>query len=744
MTRKTMAPLFAPVRDADPIDRYRTIERRLAPFFQAGVFQSEDLHVAARMGRRTGILDEDVILALALAIRAPRHAHTCVNLEQVHLPDLVEAEHHEHGAEGLEGLDRLRLPSDRVAWRESVKSASALVRTPADDRITPFVLDGPWLYIARFWHYQDIIVSRVHGWRGQTLSWHQSDGGLQQALDHLFRSKSGEPDSDEHLNRQRLAAVRALSQPFSVITGGPGMGKTWTVRNIIALLCLDEFARTNTLEPPRIALAAPTGKAAVRIRASLLNDLDGAFKTALGKCVSAATTSAILSHVNGLKASTLHRLLGSQRFHASRFRHHRGHPLPYDAVIVDEVSMVDFAMMAKLLDAISTGADGRSTRLILLGDRDQLASVEAGTVLADLCGPVAADIIQVDAGWVRSLPAIGGLDLIRIAEVDPSLQLIHQAPEMVGQVTQFNRTYRFTDESAIGQFARACSQSSVDSSSAVAALTDERHSGGCLLAVHGDDERALWTEVDRCIENSYSPYVNLIRHGWQGDQTRFPSRAIYWRRCLDVFDQFRILCAHRAGRRGVTGVNRRVIDLLAKSALNPDGLTVRGSFWRGRPILITQNDYSVNRFNGDIGLVFPDPDAQGQWLAVFPGADGLPSEADLDAAGWQWPEAYVSGELNLVETLSVARLPPHQTVFAMTIHKSQGSEFDHVMMVLPDGEVPSRILTRELVYTGVTRAKSQVTILADQALLARVLDQPVQRAGCLKAKLWAPSGDDVT
>ena len=312
MNHKAMAPLFAPRRASDPLEAFNRAERRLKPFFEIGILRSEDVHVAARLGRRTGILEPDVLLALALAVRAPRHAHTCINLETIQVDDLLAAEA-SHDDESLLGTDaKLELPQDRDTWRRMVCGATALVRTPDEERITPFVLDGAWLYVARFWAYQNTIVSQVHGWRGQRLSWCRDDAGLLKAIDHLFRPPNGQLDGEHELNRQRLAAVRTLSQAFTVITGGPGMGKTWTVRNIIALLCLNEYARTQGHEPPRIALAAPTGKAAARIRESLLKDLDGTFNSSLKHCVSDDTAQAVLNLIHGLQASTLHRLLGTR------------------------------------------------------------------------------------------------------------------------------------------------------------------------------------------------------------------------------------------------------------------------------------------------------------------------------------------------------------------------------------------------------------------------------------------------
>lgn len=649
-----------------------------------------DLHVVTRLGRLVDAWDPDALVACAAAVRAPRQGHICVDL-QADDPWPGEAEH------------RDLWPTPAVAIH--ALEASPLVATPEALRgpagRLPFVFDGRRLYTARLWDDQARLVERLRAMAAAPVAEPPDPEALRRGLAVLFapRAKDETPPA---VDRQQIAGAMATLRRLTVITGGPGMGKTHTVRNVLALLNAQHAARLRddpTRGPLRVALAAPTGKAAARVRESLLKDLDGFVARAADAVPDAEGLRAFLL---GLEARTLHRLLGVKRDDPTRFRHDAEHPLPYDVVIVDETSMVDFAMMARLVDAVR-GA----TRLVLLGDRHQLASVEAGTVLADLCGPVDAAALQASPALRAALAAY---------DVPVGDAVVDRPTALPDAVVQLNRTYRFEGESSIGRFAMACLAPDFDAGRAAEPLFDPRSADAARF--DPGDGRALPEAVLAAILDGYAAtYAHLDA----ADRVAPEGEPAFHRHTLDRFDRFRVLCAHTRGALGVEGVNAAV-----RQALAGQGRSTTGTFWPGRPILVRRNDYDVGLYNGDIGLVVTRSDGEGnaRTFVAFPGPDALPKD------GPPPPDA------QLVRYVLPARLPEHDTCFALTIHKSQGSEYDEVMVVLPAR--PSRIVTRELLYTGVTRAKKKVNLVAERAAFVKALGETVQRASGLRDALWSP------
>jgi exodeoxyribonuclease V alpha subunit len=453
--------------------------------------------------------------------------------------------------------------------------------------------------------------------------------------------------------------LRALA----VVTGGPGTGKTTTVLAVLALLVEQALARGEA--PPRIALAAPTGKAAARLAESVVS---GRARLALPPDVS--------THVPA-EATTLHRLLGWQPRTPTRFRHDAAHPLPYDVVVVDESSMVDLALMAKLLDAVPSHA-----RLVLLGDRDQLASVEAGTILADVCGD---GDVPCSAEWSARLATL------RASAPSSSAIPASAAPSsaIADCVVRLRVSRRFHDDGGIGALARAINDG--DAARALAVLEDDDTGQVVWEPSDGGADRAALAPVRRLALPAYRQSVTLDG----------PAAA------LAALDRFRVLAAHRAGTVGVAGLNGAIVEALAREGTLPrDAAGAR--WWHGQPVMVTENDHALELYNGDVGVVLRD------------GASGLRV----------WFRASDGG----VRALAPARLPAHETVFAMTVHKSQGSEFDEVVLVLPPR--PSPVLTRELLYTGVTRAKSKVTVVGSAEVLRAGIAERVQRASGLREALW--------
>ncbi|MEG0010279.1 MAG: exodeoxyribonuclease V subunit alpha, partial [Aeromonas sp.] len=435
-------------------------------------------------------------------------------------------------------------------------------------------------------------------------------------------------------NGQKLAAATAAARPFAVISGGPGTGKTTTVAKLLAILVETGLQQGKA---PAIRLVAPTGKAAARLTESI------------GSALQALDLAPEVVTAIPTEAGTLHRLLGVIPSR-SQFRHHKGNPLHLDLLVVDEASMVDLPMMARLLDALP-----KSARLILLGDKDQLASVEAGAVLGDICSFISQGISLGQADWLSRQTGYRLQGSSTGAPVRDSLCLLA-------------KSWRFDKHSGIGQLARACNDGDV------AALEAVWGQGFNDISLHpwvGDAYEGL---IALGVEG-YGAYLKAAREGQD-------PAAVF-----EAFNGFQILCALRDGPFGVEGLNQRL-----ELALSRVGLVQRdGDWYAGRPVMVVRNDHGIGLYNGDMGLCLPDD--TGRLKVWFEQPDGS------------------------LRSLLPSRLPPHETVYAMTIHKSQGSEFAHTVLVLPDG--PSPLLTRELVYTGITRAKARLALYGDRALLAQ-------------------------
>jgi exodeoxyribonuclease V alpha subunit len=515
---------------------------------------------------------------------------------------------------------------------------------------TPLVLEGKRLYLRRYWQYQQTLNRAIQ----QRLKPIRTElpKELQSQLQNLFASKS-----QESTDWQKIACVLALRARFAIITGGPGTGKTTTLTKLLALLIKLANDESNNTKKLNILLAAPTGKAAARVSESISKAL-----------VKLDIPEEIKQYIPK-KASTLHRLLGS--VHDSRhYVYHKNNPLVADIVIVDEASMIDLEMMASLLDALP-----ESAQLILLGDKDQLASVEAGSVMGDLCR--GAEHVAYDK---QTLEWIDWYANEALAE-----------PLMVGsainqQTVMLRYSHRFGEHSGIGQLAKAVNQGDFEQAQAVfkdsATYPDlkrivlnhpaDSHLKQLVVANAGMSKNGKPNE-----HQGYGYYLHVIDKNRPTDSGQYCQWA---KEVLDAFDTFKVICALRRGVWGVEGLNQRIEQWLFSKQ--------KPTLWyEGRPVMITRNDYSLGLMNGDVGITLKDK--TGKLRVAFP------SEASLD-------------ELKILWT-SPMRLPDVETAFAITVHKSQGSEFNHVALILP--ETKSSVVARELVYTAITRAKENFTLL---------------------------------
>jgi len=581
------------------------------------------------------------------------------------------------------------------AWRASVAAtagdptlleASVLVGLPGGTHGgSPLVLDGSRLYLRRYWNHEQRVAQAI----GRRLSPSpQMPARLREQLARLF------PSSDESApDWQRVACALAARSPFTVITGGPGTGKTTTVVRLLGLL--QTLHRADAARPLRIRLAAPTGKAAARLQASISTQI------ALLD-VDADVRSSIPSQVD-----TLHRLLGA-RPDSRRFRHDRANPLHLDVLVIDEASMIDLEMMSAVLDALPDDA-----RLVLLGDKDQLSSVEAGAVLGDLC-------LRAEAGHYSQATA----DWLRMTSRDAVDAWIRSDALPLDQhVVMLRHSHRFGADSGIGQLAQR-----INEGNAIRALQLLREPHGDIAWIDATANTARLAELvldggrnrfasqdDSGEPQGYRHYLQWLRDQRPHAQADIATFEAWARGVLRTFGSFQLLCALRQGPFGTEGLNRQIAAILQQASL----IDTTQEWYEGRPVLVTRNDYSLGLMNGDIGIALRVPDEQGR----------LHLRVAFEVPGQSGDEA------TRIRFVLPSRLGERETVYAMTVHKSQGSEFDHAALVLPD--TASAVLTRELLYTGVTRARRWFTLLGSEERVVAAVGQSTRRHSGLWSRFSA-------
>ncbi len=591
----------------------------------------------------------------------------------------------------------------------------------------PLMFDGERLYLHRYWHYEVTLAEKLNQLGAAVSLQPQEFTRLSELLNHLFARqyhflfnalvKANEVGNNnqvlrqqlvcDHLdvvasdaldwpaidavlsqankiqdlqpldelvplsacvNWQKVAAAVALTRRFAVISGGPGTGKTTTVTKLLAAL-IEQAAQEKNLT---IKLVAPTGKAAARLTESI------------GKAVQELPVSPELKAKIPTESSTLHRLLGAIP-NSAEFRHNKQNPLHLDILVIDEASMVDLPMMYKVVDALPKHA-----RLILLGDKDQLASVEAGAVLGDICSFHALGYGKEQASAIAKLT---GFDTLAHSS--------NSASSIADSLCMLQKSYRFDARSGIGQLAKAVNLGSAASVDNVWArdFSDIEH-----FALSSQN----YNQMMQTLVQEYGRYLKRIGQQEQDPNTGEPETLTRKAKAvLDTFNQCRLLCAIREGDFGVAGLNQRIEKALAARKL----IKVQDEIWyHGRPVMVTRNDHGLGLYNGDIGICMRDDSEEEQRLKVF----------------FELPDGSVKSVLP-------SRVPEHETAYAMTIHKSQGSEFDYTLMILPPDFSP--ILTRELIYTGITRAKKRLALYAELNVLKRGIKVKTTRASGLVQRL---------
>ena len=593
---------------------------------ETDAFNPIDRHLASLLLRLSGKNCPALGLAAALVSRQLADGHSCIRLDAF-----------SNGAP-ISG-------PPRQEWEKLLLDTSVVGR-PGDDK--PLILDQAGrLYLHRYWRYEQAIAQDLQARIGMDpLALDLPT--LAAGLERLF------PATPAAINWQKVAAFAAVRQRFSVITGGPGTGKTWTIARVLALL-LEQPGAGNL----RVKLAAPTGKAAARLQESLTQSLD---QLACSDAVKAQLQAKDLT-------TTIHRLLGPIP-NSARFRHGPENPLPVNVLVVDEASMVSLSLMARLLAALKK----EDVRLIIVGDKDQLPPVDPGGVLGDLCR--AGAINQFSPAFCEAYRGCGGDELPGDAAPRKS--------EVRDTIVQLLVNHRSGEAVALPTLSTSVN---AGLSADVVAFLHSAGAGGTPVAWQPLPQRQ---DLKQALREAVCEYYQPVL------QAASPQEA------LQSLGRFRILCAVREGPYGALGINRTVEEILVEEL---PGLAEKMRFgsYTGKPLMVTANNYVLRLFNGDTG--------------VFWTCEGAP------------PAVHFPDETGAIRAIARERLPGHETAYAMTVHKSQGSEFEHVLLVLP--EKPGPILTRELLYTGLMRARKSVRILGDESVIQAAVETRAQRSSGL-------------
>lgn len=606
---------------------------------------------------------QDTLQALCFALSASlRAGHSCLVLTDI------------ANSPWGEDIDA-HSSADKLCTFPSLATLNALLislNVSVEDN-QPIVLHQDKLYLRRYFEFENELTQFIQCRLSEKS--HYSAAHIEQTVEQLFPQHSACSDeiTVQTLDWQKIAVANAINKNFSVIAGGPGTGKTYTVTKLLAALVMLQTQQAKQNQPLNIALVAPTGKAAQRLSESIINAVTG-FKGLIND----ETLAAIPSN-----AQTIHRLLGVIPNNPN-FRHNQKNLLPYDIVLIDEVSMVDLPLMTRTFRALKADA-----KVILLGDADQLPSVATGSVLADIARRPHGGYSDKNLQYLAEVCQLPKLLL--------SQYFSDKAPNQTDYLTFLVKSRRFDGQGGIGLLANAVITG--DSLSSWQLLT-----GATAAAKQGTPSQLQLAKgtLINWLTPLVKQYYQAIEH------------------CSDIYDafallaQFRVLCATRQGEYGVDNINEQIKGMLGKrpfSQRHASATSQLQHLYHGQPIMISENDYSLGLYNGDIGLIWHVKSTEG---------------AEHLIASFQDE----SGENSRIKEILPSRLPKFETVYAMTIHKTQGSEFDHVAMAISPPETlqyQSRLLSRELLYTGITRAKNQLTIASHQNTWLQGVSNQVKR-----------------
>jgi exodeoxyribonuclease V alpha subunit len=620
------------------------IDGPLHAFNAAGVLSTSDVHVALRLARlgAVAVVDDDdivdvVTLGAAFAARAPRLGHVCVDLATIRTTASSDTD--------------LPVDLDVLPWPDPERWLERLGASGVVGEGCPLHLEGTNLYLDRLWADEGAVAADLRR-RAATPAPGVDAPTLAAGLRELF-------GGDEDPDLQRMAAAAAVLRRVAVLAGGPGTGKTRTVARVLALL--DAQAGAARVRRPLVALAAPTGKAAARLEEAVRSGAEDM-----------EVDEAVRDRLRALEGVTLHRLLGFNPSNRTRFRHNRLNRLPFDVVVVDETSMVSLTLMARLLEAVRPDA-----RLILVGDPEQLASVEAGAVLGDIVGPASKGLCM-DGPARDALAAVTGQ---RVPAGEGTEAAIGNGIVVLHKVHRYG--------GAIAALAEAIQRGDADATVRVL-----REGGSDVEWIVTGGEPAAPADLPAVRAAAVESGRTVIEDARAGNAAA----------AIAALGRFRLLCAHRHGPEGVTTWMQYVEDWLRAEV---EGFLTGSEWYVGRPLIVTENDYGLRLYNGDTGVVVEAGD--GRLVAAFERGGG-------------------------VAEVSPTRLAAVDTVYAMTVHKSQGSQFHTVAFVVPGAG--SRLLTRELLYTAVTRAQERLILVGTEESVRAAVARPISRASGLRAALW--------
>jgi exodeoxyribonuclease V alpha subunit len=643
------------------------MKQKLINLKDQNIFNEIDFHFAKLMCELSGKESSDTLfLSSILASNITLESrHICIDLTK-HAGQNLWEYLNEPDEDYKSVLEDITLPENVETWKKDLLSMPVVGTAESQDKKkTPLVIDSKnRLYIFRYWDYERRLAEIIKA-KAVVKELAEPARWGRMFAEYSKEQKEKHPATWQGDGWQTLAVFLALRNRFSVISGGPGTGKTTIASAVLSLILENAEAENKNVE---IAVCAPTGKAAVRIQESLLKNL----------------SSKIINPSKIIEAKTIHRLLGYIP-ESPYFRHNAKNPLPADVVVVDESSMVSLPNMAKLFKALRPDA-----KLILLGDQHQLASVESGAILADICAT--ADTNRFTKEFMQ--------EFAKFAKPAVKFETLMSPHNMADTAISLETNHRFSNEKGIANISRLVNEG--NAAQALASLNENKKEWDDIIKIPLPSKSELKKDFNKEFKKAL---VAIIK---ESSYLSFHKEKTV-SEAYSKFNEFRILCSNRKGNYGIKRINLLLLEILGEAGGVHD--SGRTSHFKGQPIIVTENDYALKLFNGDTGII---------WNGEDEASDDSELRAYFPKTGTE--EEFIS--------FPISRLPVHETAYAMTVHKAQGSGFKEILLILPEEYNP--VLTRELVYTGITRAKEKVTMMLNDKVFIMAVNAQIERSSGLQ------------